>query len=309
MTKNIHLKNAALVFVLSLSLVGCDKLSFLSKYLPFIGHKEEAPSAVPAEAQAPSQPVDKSNTLAKVGKWTLTPDEFKTRLAGLKDLIGDYNIDDPQTKKEVLDEIINQELLVQEAQNTGVGSRKDITDAVEEFKRTLLAREMFTKITGDVEVTAQEAQDYYNQNKDLFTEPAEWHVREIVVPAQEDAKAILIELLQGADFAALAQTRSKSESAAKGGDLGFMKEPKFPQMAIALSTLEVGATSSVFKGPDGFYIVKLDEKKGGNAKKFEDVKSDIKDGLTIMKKQQKLVAFIEELKKKTPIDINNDLLK
>ncbi len=291
-----------LFLILAVSCFGCDKLKSLSDYLPF----KKSTSKVQTTAPAAGEP---ANLLAKVGSWTLTLDEFNEKLKGLKEAVPDFNGEDLESKKLVLEELVRQELLIQDAESRGISQEKDIKEAVKEFKNTLLIREVVSKLTGSIEVTDAEAQDYYNQNKEAFADPTEWHVREIVVSTQDEAKEIQIQLLQGADFAATAQTRSKSASAASGGDLGFITEFKFPQMQSAVTALEVNNISSVFKGPDGYYIVKLEEKKGGQPKEFSEVQTDIKDGLTLIKQQQAVLKYIDELKAKTTVMTHEELLR
>ena len=288
---------------------GCDKIPFLSKFFP--STKTEALKAaevpsVPAAAPAAEIPAD---VLAKVGNWTLTVDEFNKKLKDLKDVIPEYDAKDVESKKLILEELVRQQLLIEEAQKTGVASSKDIVDAVDEFRNTLLVREMATRLTQDVTVTQQEIEDYYKQNKDAFSEPAEWHIREIMTPTETEAKDTLIELLKGTDFAVMAQTHSKAASAPKGGDIGFISEPKFPQMGSVLSALEVGSVSQVFKGPDGYYIIKLEEKKGGQPKSLSEVSEEIKTGLTLLKQQQKVLEYIDDLKTKTPVVVNENLIQ
>lgn len=294
---------------------GCDKIPFLNKFFPSLS-KETAESISPSVASsvptvtpsAQTAPLP-ANALARVGKWTLTVDEFNDKLASVKEVIPEYNIDDVESKKLILEELVRQQLLVQDAEASGVAKNKDITEAVEEFRKTLLVREMASKLAEGITTTDLEARDYYNQNKNAFTGPVEWHIREIMVPTKEEATEILAEIYKGADFAATAQARSKSASAAQGGDLGFVTEFKFPQIETALMALDVGSLSSVLKGPDGYYVIKLEEKKGGEEKKFEDIKDEIKTGLTLMKQQQEILAYIEDLKKKTNVQVNEDLLK
>lgn len=258
----------------------------------------------------PASPaVSPDKLLAKVGSWTLTIDQFNEKLESLKDIIPDYNINDLESKKAILEELVHQQLLAQEAEQSGLADNKEIKDAVEEFRRTLLIREIVSKLTEGVEVADVEIQDYYNQNKSAFSEPSEWHLREIAVPAQDEAREVLIELLKGADFAAMARTRSKAASTAKDGDLGFIKEFSSAQMENAVSTLDVGTISSIFKGADGFYyIVKLEEKRGGKPLDFAAIKDEIKNGLNVMKQQQKILSYINELKQKTTIEVNERLL-
>ena len=299
------------LFSLVVAAAGCDKIPFLAQYFP--SKKETKPASQPASPSVPlvsAAPVElPTNVLARVGNWTMTLDEFNEKLKALKEVIPDYDTNDPEAKKTILEELIRQQLLIQDAEKNGIAKKKDILDAVEEFRRTLIVREMASKLTEGMETTDAEAQDYFNQNKSAFVKPGEWHIREIMLSTQEEAKEIQIELLKGADFAATAQTRSKSESAAKGGDLGSISEFKFPQMETAVSTLSVGELSSVFKGPDGYYIVKLEEKKGGEPLIFDEVKEEIKAGLTLLKQQQKILSYIEELKAKANIQINESLIQ
>lgn len=294
---------------------GCDKIPFLSKFFPSL-KKDTAEQATttPTASDASSAPSASTqplpaNALAKVGNWVLTVDEFNNKLKSVKEVIPEYNANDVESKKLILEELIRQQLLVQDAEVSGVAKNKDVVEAVEEFRKTLLVREMASKLAEGVATTDAEVQDYYNQNKNAFATPIEAHIREIMVATKEEATEILTDIYKGADFAATAQTRSKSDSAPKGGDLGFVKEFKSPQIETALATLDVGSLSSVLKGPDGYYIIKLEEKKGGEEKKFEDLKEEIKAGLTLMKQQQKILAYIEELKKKTNVQVNEDLLK
>ncbi len=263
-------------------------------------------STPPSTPQDPNSPLA-SNMLARAGNWTLTIEDFKERLKNLKEIIPDFDVKDLESKKLVLEELIRQQLLVMDAREKGLDNKKEIAEAVEEFKRTLLVREVANKLIEGVSATEQEAQDYYNQNKEIFVESAEWHIREIVVPTQQEAKDILIEILKGADFAETAKTHSKSKSASQGGDLGFLKELPAPY-ASAVATLNAGDISSVFKGPEGYCVVKLEEKRGGEPLEFPDVKADIITGLTQLKQQQAILGHIEQLRQKTPVQVNEGLL-
>ena len=281
---------------------GCDKIPFLSKYFP--AQKKEEKQVV-VETKEPIT----GDVLARVNDWTLTANEFNEKLDGLKEAIPDYNIDDLDSKKLVLEELVRQELLVQDAEQRGIANEKDIAESVKEFRKTLLVREVASRITGNITVDDAEAEIYYNENKDLFADDTQWQIREIVVPSQAEANEILIELLKGADFATMATQRSKSASAPKGGDMGMVDKFLFPQMESAVATLDKGALSSVFKGPEGYYIAKLEDKKGGTPKEFSEVKEEIKTGLTLLKQQQEILKYIEKLKEGAKIEIHEELLR
>lgn len=290
-------------FVSSFTLVGCDKIPFLSKFT----QKKETKST-PAVNPTPGSEIP-SNFLARVNNWTITLDEFNEKLAGLKEVMPEYKAEDLESRKLVLEELIRQELLVQDAEKSGIANEKDIAEAVKEFRRTLLVREVAGRITQNITVDDTEAENYYNENKDLFAEDVQWQVREIVVPNQSEANEILIELLKGTDFATMAMQRSKSASAPNGGDLGWISQASFPQLATTLSSLEKDSVSSVFKGPEGYYIVKLIDKKGGTPQPFSTVKEEIKKGLTLLKQQQEVLKYLDELRAQAKIEIKEDLLK
>jgi len=295
----------ATVFVLQ----GCDQFEKLSEYF-----SPQQPAATSSATQATgtekAAPGLKEqdlpqNVLAKVGNWTITLDEFRQRLEALKEVIpAEYDVNDAQNKKFILDELIRQELLVQEAERRGLDKDKDVAMALQEFRRTLLVRQLAEQVAAATpQATADEARAYYDENQMAFTE---WRLREIVVPDEQEAKGILIELLQGADFEAMAKERSKGKTAAKGGDLGMVTEFDFPQREQAVATLNAGDLSSIFQGPEGFYIVKVEEKK---TQDFSAIKDEIVSGLTLLKQQEAIMALISTLEEKTPVVKNETLLK
>ncbi len=291
--------------LISISLTGCDLINPPKKE-----EKKTVQAEKPKEAAIPAaqnQPLPK-DVLAKVGSWTLTIDQFNERLALLKQGMPDFDDKDPKAKEALLNELIRQELLVKDAQETGIGQQKDIVDAVEDFRRTMMVQELATQLTKGISVDEKEAEQYYNENKKLFVEPVEWKVREIVVADEAAAKNILVQVLQGGDFAEIAKTQSQGKTAAAGGELkSFVKAP-FEAMQTAVASLDIGGVSSVFKGPDGFYIVKVDAKKGGVAKPFAQIKDELVSGLTQRKQQETILDHINKLAEKTPIDVNKELI-
>jgi len=300
------------IFSIVATLLGCEKIEAIKN--KFIQKQAQAPAPAPSVSQpAPAQnqppkPLS-ANVLARVGSWTITIEEFNERLAALKEVVPEYDINDPQAKRLVLDELVRQQLLVIDAEKRGVANNKDIMAAVDEFRRTLIVREVATKLTKDISVSEEEAKQFYEEQKDILKEPEQWHVREIVVDSQLKANEALLEVLKGADFAQVAQQQSISESAANGGDLGFLQEEPFPEMVDALINLKAGEVSSVFKGPKGFYIVKLDEVRGGEQIPYEEIKQDIIQNRTLVKQQQAILDYLSTLEKEIKVEINEGLLK
>jgi len=280
-------------------LTGCDRLGLGPK-------KQEAASQSTTQVQGPLP----KNVLARIGNWTLTTDEFNERLKLLKQGLPEFKENDANTKKMVLDELVRQQLLVKDAQDSGIGESKEIKDAVEDFRKTLLVQELANRLTKDVSANETDARLWYDDNKDKFTQPITWKVREIVVADEATAKGVLVQVLQGGDFAQIAQTQSKGKTAATGGELKPFLTGKAPfeAMQAAIANLDEGGVSTVFKGPQGYYIVKVESKKGGAVKSFADVKADLISGLTMQKQQAVILEHLNKLAEKNKVEINKELV-
>jgi len=304
------------ILCLSLGLAfwsGCDLLGLGPKKQDNTQKQPDITTAAPATSdntQQSSGPLP-ANALVRIGNWTLTQDDFNGRLELLKQQLPGFKEGDPNTKSTVLDELVRQQLLVKEAQDTGVGSTKEIKDAVDDFRKTLMVQELASRLTKGVLATDDDARAYYDANKIKFATPVTWDVSEIVVGDESAARSILVQLLQGGDFAQAAQAQSKAPSSTQGGKLKPFTTGKAPfeAMQLAISTLDTGGISGVFKGPDGYYIVKVNSKTGGAIAPFSDVKKDLIYGLTLQKQQAIILSHLKELADKDKPEYNKDLIE
>ena len=268
--------------------------------------KQITPPTGSQAAIKPQVPVE--DALVTVGDWSMSVDEFKERLLALKEVVPDYDIENKDARKLVLDELVRQQLLVQSAKEIGLDQDRDIRLAVTEFERTLIVREMARKLTESIEVTDKDVLNFYNDNMDKLTSPVEYRVREIVLNDKLKASEILTLLLKGESFLQTAKQHSVGKSADKGGDLGFLTREPFLEMGEEILKLKVGEVSSIFKGPEGYYIIKLEAKRGGEVVPFDEIKQDIKVRMLTEKQQTIIIDFIDTLREKTKVDLNEDLL-
>ena len=89
---------------------------------------------------------------------------------------------------------------------------------------------------------------------------------EKIQAAREKAEQALKQLNSGADFAQVAAGASDARDALKGGDLGWRPTDSLPpQFLNELQKLLPGQVSAVLRSPSGFHIIKLVEKRSGNA--------------------------------------------
>jgi peptidyl-prolyl cis-trans isomerase C len=286
-------------------LTGCDLLGQLG-----LGPKKQAVAPVSQTSQEMPGALPR-NVLVRIGSWTLTADEFNNRLNLLKQQLPDFKENDPNSKNAVLEELVRQQLLVKDAEDSDIGNTKEIKDAIEDFRKTLLVQELASRMTKEVAATEDDARAYYEANKEKFTDSVKWNVRQIVASDEAAAKSILVQVLQGGDFAQIAQAQSKATNAAQGGQLKSFITGKAPfdAMQIAIANLDEGGISGVFKGPEGYYIVKVDSKTGGARKLFNDVKKDLIYGLTMQKQQAVILNHLRELAEKNKPEYNKELIE
>ena len=286
--------------------LGCDKLNFGEK------------SAVkPKKEPVVSAPIVTGTVIAKVNGYPIT-------LEDLNEEIERYNSMVPKDKPELKittregkidylkNEMVRRILFYQEALDRGLDRNPDVAKALEKTKQQLLVYQLIKEETDKVNVTPSEIEDYYNRAKEQLKEPEERKIREIVVISESQAKDLLIRLLQGEDFASLARQYSKAPSAEKGGDLGFIKPgqkfKEFDEVAFS-DALDVGQVSSVFKGPDGYYIIKIEGKRGGQQKSLSEMWDDIKRGLTFIKQQKRVEELVGNLSHNAKIEIMEDKIQ
>ena len=293
----------ALFFIFSLC--GCDNFSFTKK------------SAQRTKKSATTTPVVTGTIIAKVNNYPITLEELNKEVKRYNETVlkdkPEMKINTPEKKIAYLkDEMVRRILIYQEALDRGLDRNPDVRKALEQTKQQLLIYKLIENETNKISVTSGDIEDYYNRYKDSLREPEQRRIREIVVISESQAKDLLIRLLQGEDFASLARQYSKAKSADKGGDLGFIKpEGKFKEFReIAFSdALGVGSISSVFRGPDGYYIIKIEAIKGGQQKSLSEMWDDIKRGLTFLKQQERVNELVGNLSRKAKIEIMEDKVK
>lgn len=294
--------------VMLLSLIflvfGCDKI-FASG-----AKKPTTKAASMAVNQQPVMPV-KGTVIARVNNMPVTLEDLNQEIEAYNGMVP---AEKPEakitTREQKIDYLKNQKvrqlLLYQAALDKGLDRAEEVMKALEKTKQDLVVIELVRQEAEKVEVPSKEIEDYYNQYKDQLKEPEERQIREIVVLTEAEAKEVVIQLLQGADFATLAKDKSKAASAKDGGDVGFIQPgTKFQQYdTMAFSdTLDVGRISSIFKGPDGYYTLRLEAKRGGKQRTLAEMWDDIKKGLTFLKQQQKIEELIGKLSRDAKIEL------
>jgi len=296
----------------SVPLVGCDKINFFQskktvKETPTITVKGTVIAKVnnlPVTQEELNRYIDIYNASLDL-RQDLSPEQKKSEKIDTREKKVDY-------LKNIL---IRQAVFYQAALDRGLERKEEIIDILGRYKIALLAQEMQSEIVKNLDVSAAEVEEAYKNNVNLFREPEGRRVREIVTKTEDEARQILIELLQGADFSAIAKTRSSAESAKNAGDLGFIKKGQrgegflnFDDVVFS-SALQEGAVSSVFKVPQGYSIVKIEEIKAGKQVSLSEAWDTIKALLLVRKQQEELDKSYSQLSREAKIEVYEGEIK
>ena len=149
--------------------------------------------------------------------------------------------------------------------------REDIRDQII-FSR-LREREVDDKIV----VTETEIDNLLTQDA-LAGGADEFNVSHILVTVPEKAgpdqiqarlvraEQALQQLKSGSDFRQIAATYSESADALQGGGMGWREGDRLPALfSEALRNMKPGELSPILRSPNGFHILKLNDRRGGKA--------------------------------------------
>jgi peptidyl-prolyl cis-trans isomerase C len=258
-------------------------------------------------------------------------------------------------KDRVLDSMIEEVLILQQAKEKNalpdqkaideqVKTIKDTYKTEEEYKAALkelntteaelrevieinlAGNNLYQNITKDVkEINNEQAREYYQQNKEQYSQPEQLNVRHILffvnegdrpdIPvkrsdaeAKKLAEEIIASLQAGKDFSELAKEKSEDTgSKGEGGTYIFAPEEGLtdPDFAKAAAALSVGQyTKEPVKSQFGYHVIKLEEKIPAKQNEFEEVKENIILEQTQKAKDEHFQKYINDLKEKAKIEKN-----
>jgi peptidyl-prolyl cis-trans isomerase C len=166
-------------------------------------------------------------------------------------------------------------VLAQAAEQQKLPDRDDVKHRIQ-FERNKVLMETLLQNAGEAAQTDDAMHKVYDDAIKQMPPEEEIHARHILVPTEDEAKAIEAELKKGADFATLAKEKSKDPGAADGGDLGyFTKDQMVPEFSEAAFKLDKGQISDPVKTQFGWHIIKLEDKRTKPTPSFDEVKSQI----------------------------------
>jgi len=160
-----------------------------------------------------------------------------------------------------------------------------LESAREQIRREMIInRVRQRRIAERIQVSNQEVENFLASDLGKLQLSEEYHLANILIPIPESSDSATIQaaeklaldtyqqLQKGADFARLAMTRSASENALEGGDMGWRKAAQLPPpFDTQVSELGVGEFTQPIRTPPGFIILKVLDKRGGETQVRDEV--------------------------------------
>lgn len=272
--------------------------------------------AGPANAGVGGQSAEELQAvLAKIDDVTITLGDFQERINRQSPYIR-ARYTSLEQKKDFLDSLIRFEILAKEAARRGYDKDPEVVRTMKQVMITKLMREeLDNKISAD-SVANDEMKMYYDTNIADFVKPEEVRASAIIVKNKAQADRVLIEAKGEAGktnkgFRDLVMKYSADEETKlRSGDLRYFdansKELPAPVVKAAFALANTGDVSGVVDAGNGnFYIVKQTGKRHQMQRSFDEAKPQIRNKLFRDKRLQAQKDFIDGLKSKSKIEVND----
>lgn len=172
----------------------------------------------------------------------------------------------------ILDQLVQQTALSQIGE--GMMTHRDEI-ALEVDRRAYLAGVVLDS-TAKKAVTDEALQKAYDEKYAKAEPTKEYHAAHIIVPTEDEAKAIKAEIDGGKDFAEEAKAKSQDGAAANGGDLGWFALDKMVQpFADAVAGMKDGDIAGPIQTEYGWHVIKLYGTRMAEAPKLDDVRDQL----------------------------------
>jgi peptidyl-prolyl cis-trans isomerase C len=285
----------------------------------------------------------KANTpsVAVVNGEPITVDSFRREMELLRNAGPEFFGDRQkaiQVKRELLENLIDGQLLLQQARKQRVPLDPKVLESsvelirqqytpgglMEEFLRKGKTPESFRRDTESsllingllkrevvdrIAVLREEVTKYYEEHRADFNKPERVRVRQIVTKTEEQASDLRKQIASGASFAELAKKYSLGPEGKNGGDLGYFSKGQMPpaieEACFALRSPEV---SRVVASPYGYHLFQLIDRVPAKQLSLQEAWSEIEQKLVGQKVGEAEKFYLRKLRQDAKIERDLALL-
>jgi len=241
--------------------------------------------------------VNKADAIASVNGHFIA----KSTLEKLEKEIAERSHGQVFPKEKLIEELIQRELLVQDAEQKHLENSAEIIAQLDSAKKTLLTQADVQDFIKANPVTDAEIKAEYD-SKVAGENGTEYKARHILVKTEDEAKKIIAELDKGGDFAKLANKNSlDGKDSQNGGDLGWFSAGQMvAPFSEAVAKLEKGQyTKTPVKTQFGYHVILREDSRAQTPPPLEAVKEQLMPYL----QRKKVQTMVENLRKQAKVEI------
>ncbi|MGV2897030.1 peptidylprolyl isomerase [Achromobacter sp. AGC78] len=270
-----------------------------------------SPPGATAAKVAAAAPALQMPAIATLGAVRVERDELMRQLQALPPQARQQLQDNRAGLDQWLRGRLAEKALIEQARAQGWQDKPEIKQAIQAAQERIVVQSYLESVSrapddypGDAELQAA-----YERAKPQLSEPAQYRVSQIFLPAPlADADAVAAARKQAldlakraqapkADFAALAQANSRDEtSRAQGGDIGYVPLAQLtPEMRPVVQQMKAGDVSAPVQSAAGFHILKLAASRPASVTPFDQVRPALRAALRNQRQELAARAYLEGL--------------
>ncbi|HET7541038.1 MAG TPA: peptidylprolyl isomerase [Polyangiaceae bacterium] len=297
-------------------------------------HKKPLPEPGPAPSASAAQTAVLTTelgrqVLAKVGDRDITLADYAETLERM-DPFERLRYQSPDRRKQLLNEIIQVELLAEEAKRRGLDKLPETQERIRQMLRDELLRDLRQKMPGPSDIPEAEVRAYFDSHHEEFKEPERRRVAHLLLASEAQAKAALQKALgaSAADWGKLvAQVSLDKPPPSSGptptelaGDLGIVGPPGHPRGAnprvpealreavFAIDQLG-GVLDHVVVESGHFHVVRMTGRTEARDRSYQDAERTIRVALVQQRIRAREAELEQELAKRYPVSVDDEALK
>ncbi|MDO8465955.1 MAG: peptidylprolyl isomerase [Gallionella sp.] len=217
----------------------------------------------------------------------------------VKAAVAQGQADSPELRKAIRDDMINLEVMVQEAAKLGLNKNEEVLQQIELAKQQVLVGAFIQDYAKKHPISEDQIKQEYDKMKAKLGDK-EYNVRHILVETEAEAKSIIEQLGKKAKFEKLAAKSKDTGSAAQGGSLGWAVPSNFvPPFANALLNLKKGERAKEpVQTQFGWHVIMVDDIRDLKAPSLDEIKPQLYQRL----QQQSIKKAIDDLRAKAKVE-------
>jgi peptidyl-prolyl cis-trans isomerase C len=222
----------------------------------------------------------------------------------VRNVVSQGRPDTPELRTMVREELINRELLAQEAARRGLDKTPDVAVQLDIAKQEVLMGSLLRDVVRTSSVSEDAVKQEYERLKGQLGS-REYKARHILVQKEDEAKDIIAQIKKGASFEKLASEKSMDPgSKTRGGELDWAPPGNYVKpFGDALAKLKKGQmTDTPVQTNFGYHIIRLDDERATKVPPYDQVKGNLQQQLSQQAQKQAYEKTISDLRAKAKIE-------